>query len=447
MPNAWFGRSVDLSGDTALIGASGDGGVSSAAYVFVDTGSTWMQQAKLTSGDSVASDEFGIFVSLSGDTAIVNAVFDDDAGTDSGSAYIFERDALGNWSEVAKLTASDGAPGDHFGSVSTLSGDTAIITSPVDDAGSAYVFKRGGTGIWSEETKLVASDGVAGDLFGAGVSAGLSNGRAIIAAILDDGNKGSAYIFGLDDEGPITTDVVATPVPINTSGTVTANVDDSTTGGGSIASAGYSVDGGAFIPMVASDGAFDEVAEDVEASILSFAETGVHEICVRGTDAAENTGPEECAFLAVYDPDGGFVTGGGWIDSPAEACVVFCGGATGKANFGFVSKYKKNATVPTGNTEFNFSAGGLNFHSDTYDWLVINQGGTNAQYKGAGTINGDPGPGSGYKFMLWATDNDPGGDDTFRIRIWFEDGNDEVVVYDNGTGQAIGGGNIKVHAN
>jgi hypothetical protein len=72
--------------------------------------------------------------------------------------------------------------------------------------------------------------------------------------------------------------------------------------------------------------------------------------------------------------------------------------------------------------------------------LVVNQGSTNAQYQGQGTINGA----GAYKFMLWARDLDPGDDDTFRIKIWYEDGG-EIVVYDNGFDQAIGGGNIKVH--
>jgi hypothetical protein len=143
----------------------------------------------------------------------------------------------------------------------------------------------------------------------------------------------------------------------------------------------------------------------------------------------------------VYDPDGGFVTGGGWINSP-EGAYTADPTLTGKANFGFVSKYKKGATVPTGKTEFNFKAGDLNFHSDTYEWLVVNQGGTNAQFKGSGTINGM----GYYKFQLWAGDGIP---DTFRIRIWTEDEvtATETDVYDNGFDQAIGGGSIKVHAN
>jgi len=146
-------------------------------------------------------------------------------------------------------------------------------------------------------------------------------------------------------------------------------------------------------------------------------------------------------IVVVYDPDGGFVTGGGWIWSePGD--YVDSPDLEGKANFGFVSKYTGNgAQVPTGNTEFQFKAGDLNFHSNTYQWLVINQGGSNAQFKGTGTINGDASPaGANYKFMIWATDDS---DDTFRIKIWYEDGG-QVLVYDCGD-TLLGGGNIKVH--
>lgn len=144
------------------------------------------------------------------------------------------------------------------------------------------------------------------------------------------------------------------------------------------------------------------------------------------------------AILVVYNPEGGFVTGGGWIDSPAGAYAPDAS-LTGKANFGFVSKYKKGATTPTGQTEFVFKTADLNFHSSSYQWLVVNQAGTNAQFKGEGTINGA----GSYKFMLWAGDSDP---DTFRIRIWEEVGDSEIDVYDNGTEQPIGGGSIVVHA-
>ena len=100
---------------------------------------------------------------------------------------------------------------------------------------------------------------------------------------------------------------------------------------------------------------------------------------------------------------------------------------TGKANFGFVSKYKTGATVPTGNTEFQFKSSNLNFRSQVYDWLVVV--GPHAKFKGTGTINGS----GSYGFMVTATDSDiSGGGDTdgFRIKIWEED-NGDTMIYDN----------------
>ena len=154
----------------------------------------------------------------------------------------------------------------------------------------------------------------------------------------------------------------------------------------------------------------------------------------------------------MYDPDDGFVTGGGWINSPVDACQLTAGciGATGKANFGFVSKYKKGTQIPTGNTEFQFKAGDLKFHSGAYEWLVVAN--HRAQYKGVGTING----GGNYGFMLFVIDANltPSTDvDLFRIKIWDKD-NGDMVVYDNELGGAddadptteIGGGSIKFHS-
>jgi hypothetical protein len=120
-------------------------------------------------------------------------------------------------------------------------------------------------------------------------------------------------------------------------------------------------------------------------------------------------------------------------------------GPAGRANFGFVSKYKKGASTPTGVTQFYFEAGNLEFHSDVQEWLVVNQNGANAQFKGEGFVN-DVTP---ARFMLWAGDGDATSDeddfDTFRIRIWEEVGEEEVVIYDNGTDQAIAGGSIVIH--
>ena len=144
----WFGLRVAVSGDTAIISADQDddkGTDSGSAYVFIRAvDGTWSQQAKLTADDGVAEDYFGHGVSASGNTAVISAYGDDDKGTDSGSAYVFVR-ANGTWSQQAKLTADDGAAGDWFGRGVAVSGDTVFIGAPLDgdkgdDSGSAYVF-------------------------------------------------------------------------------------------------------------------------------------------------------------------------------------------------------------------------------------------------------------------------------------------------------------------
>jgi hypothetical protein len=164
----------------------------------------------------------------------------------------------------------------------------------------------------------------------------------------------------------------------------------------------------------------------------------VYDLCIRGADVLGNVSDSECTFLVVYDPTAGFVTGGGWIYSDPGAYIADPD-LEGKANFGFVSKYKKGADIPTGNTEFQFHTADLNFHSLNYDWLVVT-GSDYARFKGIGTINGE----GEYKFMLWAGDGEP---DTFRIRIWEEDeiSGDETTIYDNGFDQEISGGSIVIH--
>ena len=198
----FFGESVSISGDTAIIGARRDdhaGTFSGAAYVFVRSGGVWTQQAKLTAADAAAFDNFGFFVSISGDTAVIGTIWDDDAGNQSGSAYVFVRSG-GVWTQQAKLTAADAATSDEFGISVSISGDTAVIGAMRDDdagdqSGSAYVFVRTG-GIWAQQAKLTAADAAAGDRFGSSVS--ISSNTAVIGAFEDDdvgGGSGSAYVF------------------------------------------------------------------------------------------------------------------------------------------------------------------------------------------------------------------------------------------------------------
>ena len=193
----------------------------------------------------------------------------------------------------------------------------------------------------------------------------------------------------------------------------------------------------------------DATSSDVALPAGSTSGSGSHAFTAAGlywvsaTVTDDDGGSDSVAagtYVVVYDPSAGFVTGGGWINSPAGAYTPDPT-LTGKATFGFVSKYHKGATTPSGNTEFQFQAGSLNFKSTGYDWLVV--AGNKAIYKGAGTVNGV----SGYTFLLTAEDSSP---DRFRIKI--TDAAD-AVVYDSNVGggddaapaTAISQGQIIIH--
>ncbi len=198
-----FGYSVAISGDTAVVGSYGNNGGgtdSGAVYVFVRSGVTWSQQAKLLSNDIAAGDGFGYSVAVSGDTLVVGAPADDDVGSNSGSAYVFTRSGT-VWTQQGKLTASDAASADNYGVSVALSGDTVVIGASGDDdvvginVGAAYVATRT-AGVWSEQAKFVPADPAADDQFGTAV--GVAGDAALIGAPLDDdagGESGSAYVF------------------------------------------------------------------------------------------------------------------------------------------------------------------------------------------------------------------------------------------------------------
>ena len=201
----YFGYSVSISGDTVVVGAHYADSQKGSAYVFVKPGADWAdmtQTAKLTASDGVANDYFGYSVSISGDTVVVGAPFDDDNGGYSGSAYVFVKPSGGwsNMTQTAKLTASDGAEGDYFGVSVSISGDTVVVGAEGDDdnggySGSAYVFVKpsGGWSNMTQTAKLTASDGAALDDFGYSVS--ISGDTVVVGAEGDDSQKGSAYVF------------------------------------------------------------------------------------------------------------------------------------------------------------------------------------------------------------------------------------------------------------
>jgi hypothetical protein len=194
-----FGRAVAVSGDTVLVGATGADGTPGAAYVFVRSGASWSFQQKLTAGDGQGGDWFGHSVAVWGDTALVGAVYDDVGATsvNQGSAYVYTRSGT-TWSQQQRLTADDGAAGDDFGWSVALSGDTALIGAFGAHAyqGSAYVFARSGTS-WTQQKQLAADD--PGPVHGFGCSVALSGDTALVGASGDDvgtdKGQGAAYVF------------------------------------------------------------------------------------------------------------------------------------------------------------------------------------------------------------------------------------------------------------
>lgn len=359
-----------------------------------------------------------------------------------------------DWSGSATLEVSDGE---------LTSTDTATVTisnlNPVVEAGNdqsnvkegdAITFSGSYTDSGSADTHIILWD------FGDGATASdtlnpthvyADNGvyTATLTVTDDDGGVGTDTLtINVNNVNPTVGEIIS-PIdptslntPITTSCTFTdAGLEDAHTGiwnwGDGTSSVGF-------------------VSEENGAGTITgqhpYAEAGVYLVTLTVTD--EDGGSSSITtedYVVIYNPEGGFVTGGGWINSPENAYVENPD-LVGKATFGFVSKYEKGATVPTGKTEFQFKVADLNFKSTSYDWLVV--AGSKAKYKGTGTING----GGNYGFMLSAVDGDS--IDKFRIKIWDKD-NGDITVYDNeidngipidedaDPSTAISGGSIVVH--
>lgn len=211
----YYGCSVSISGDYAIVGALEKDGVGpgyGAVYIHqLSTGTA----AKKTASDAEEGDRFGNSVSISGDYIIVGALRENGAGTDRGAAYIFHRTGENTWDTETKITASDAGDGNYFGCSVSISGDYAIVGAYGTGSfkGASYIFHRTAENIWDAGTKLVAFDMEDGDEFGCSVS--ISGDYAIAGAHYEDGagtNRGAAYIFhrsGLSDTWDIGTKIVS----------------------------------------------------------------------------------------------------------------------------------------------------------------------------------------------------------------------------------------------
>ena len=203
-----FGRWLAIEDDIAIVGAPEDdhagGSDSGSAYIFQrQPDGSWTEFAKLTASDAGRLDEFGYGVDIYGDTIVIGAYRDDDNGRDSGAAYIFEQQSDDSWAQTAKLTASDGDAKDFFGHDVEIYGDTVVVGADDDEGGgSAYVFQQQAGGAWAEVAKLTADDSADGDRFGHAVT--VDGDTIVVGAYLNDdtgADTGAAYVFAAQPDG------------------------------------------------------------------------------------------------------------------------------------------------------------------------------------------------------------------------------------------------------
>jgi hypothetical protein len=193
-PGDLFGYSVAFDGTMIAVGSAYHS--PNAAYVFIKNGRTWSQQAELVESDSQGPDYFGSVVAISGGTAVVGA-YQHTVGSNpaQGAAYVFVQSGT-TWSQQAELTASNGVAYDGFGNSLAFEGRTVVVGGPYVGPGAAYVFLRSG-GEWNQRAELMAADGEPGDWFGYSVA---FDGRKIAVGAMDhtvnsNPDQGAAYVF------------------------------------------------------------------------------------------------------------------------------------------------------------------------------------------------------------------------------------------------------------
>jgi len=336
-----------------------------------------------------------------------------------------------------------------------VNNDTAAATLDADDelTFDPETFTLESTGGTATEIVLVADDGTTADVtlppntsitYNPETSI-ITNTSSEDVTIIIDGEQttilpGDTDVVNIPPTvGPITAPI--DPVQINTSITATADFTDP--GTIDTHTAQWDWGDGTVEAGTVSQGA----GTGSVTNLHTYNVPGIYTVTLTVTDDG-GSDSETFEFIVVYDPSGGFVTGGGWIDSPVGAFPADSD-LTGKANFGFVSKFKKGDTIPIGVTEFQFKVADLNFRSNSYEWLVI--AGAKAMYKGVGTMNGE----GNFEFKLSAIDEkQTSSTDTDLFRIKIVDKDTGTLIYDNKVSETddnadptteISGGSIVVH--
>ncbi len=426
---------------------SGDGEFNFPASVAVDTSGN-VYVADLFNTRIQKFDSNGSFLAKWGSQGVADGQFNQALGVAAdASGNVYVADAVNQ--NVQKFD-SDGNFITKWGSLGAGDGEVAAPSGlAVDASSNVYVVDVNNNRIQKFDSSgnfiatwgsLGAGDGEFDRPYPVAVDAFFN---VYVGELLNDRIQKFSQV--LPNQAPVVTitapasgAIFAVGTPVNFTGTFADNAGDTHT-------AQWMFDN------LAQAGTVDEINGTVTATHV-FATAGVYQVKLTVTDQLGASGTADTvgglpAMVVIYDPSGGWVTGGGWINSSAGAYAANPS-LTGKASFGFVSKYEHGAHVPTGQTEFQFKTGNLNFHSTSYDWLVV--AGARAQYKGSGRINGAV----DYAFMLTAIDgqiNGGGGQDKFRIKIWSKDNGG--VIYDNQMGggdadnptTALGGGSIVIH--
>ncbi len=284
-----FGGSVAISGDTIVVGAFGadlQGAECGAAYVFERNqggADHWGQTVKITATGGMDYDEFGSSVDISGDTIVVGAPGDDSQGLDSGAAYVFERDQGGadSWRQTAKISPTISEAEAYFGLAVAMDGDTIVVGAPGDDSqgldsGAAYVFTRdqGGTDHWGQTAKITTTGGTSGGAFGRSVA--IEGETTVVGAPEED----RVYIFGrnqggTDQWGYIRDHAVGSGDDFGTSTSVA--VDGNTAAVGAWGDAGEGTDAGAVFIFRRNEGGIEnwgQIAKIVADDAAPYDEFG-----------------------------------------------------------------------------------------------------------------------------------------------------------------------------
>lgn len=355
------------------------------------------------------------------------------AGTQTFDCVVFSSGSYNDLA-IAKLGVTSGsvAPSVQASGNNICSGNNTTLNIAVGNLNNATDWK------WYTES-------CGGTSIGSGPSIIVSPTQNTTYYVRSEGGCGApgncgSIVITVNNTTPVISSVAVplAPVPVNTS--VSLNV---TTNSSTIASA----------KIKWGDASAEQIVNNPASNFTvahTYASPGVYTVVTTIIDACGNSSSSyQYQYIVVYDPSAGFVTGGGWINSPVGSYKPDTS-LNGKAIFGFESRYQNGATLPAGNTEFKFQVANINFKSTNYEWLIVS--GSRAQFKGSGTINGN----GNYGFILTAVDGDlkttPSAD-LFRIKIW--NINTTTIVYDNQYGTSddgalttqIGGGSIVIHTN